>query len=226
MRTREYYWSLYNTAESNQLDNLRTDQVEAVYSAIPQRTLNEWLIWRDGFEVWKPFVDFPQLLISLRKVEQQVHILPPQPPRPVMKKAPKQSEETIQTQSDVVNLREDSQKGFDLAPGDNIKLSFEEISSSEERNNFRFNKDFDVRLIAGSQIYQNRTVNVSLKGMQLAHPVPAHLPSYFNVEIRHHDQMIQMVCSSVKNPDGTPTNRIKIEVNDFTPGLLAILLAA
>jgi hypothetical protein len=199
--------------------------------------LSEWLIWRDGFETWKPLADFPQLLTSLRKTEQQVHPLPP--PRPTVMKPTGQAhaqshaqshevlaDQTLQTQSDVVDLLEDSQQGFDLAPGDNIKLSFEEISSSEERNNFRFNKNFDVKLIAGTQIYHNRTVNVSLKGMQLAHPAPANLPNYFTVELRHHEKTIQMVCSSVKNTDGSSSNRIKIEINDFTPGLLAMLLAA
>lgn len=235
MRSREHYWSLYHSAENNQLDNLRTEQVEAVFAALPKSILPEWSIWREGFETWKPLEDFPQLLLSLRKVENQSVPTPPPP------KAKALAQGTVMhaakakgaaanfkndTISDVVDLAEVSQKKFEISEADDLDLSFESVSSAEERNNFRFNKHFDIRLIAGNQVWQNRTLNVSLKGMQLAQPLPANLPRYFNVELRHRDQSIQMVCSSVRNADGSPSSRIKIEVNDFTPGLLAILLSA
>ena len=240
MRSREYYWSLYHATEKNQLDNLRTDQVEAVFAALPRLMRLEWSIWREGFENWKPLEDFPQLLLSLRKVENQVVPLPPAPPA-MAKGNPKAStpgtvmhtavkspggQARTDTISEVVDLSEDYQKKFEMSEADDVDLSFEAVSAAEERNNFRFNKALDVRLMAGNQVWQNRTVNVSLRGMQLAHPLPSSLPRYFNVELTHRDQKIQMVCSIVKTVDGSASNRVKIEVNDFTPGLLAILLSA
>ncbi len=66
--------------EKNQLDGLRTDQVEAVFAAIPKPTMKEWFIWKEGFDGWKPFEDFPQLVLSLRKADDRIWESPPPPP--------------------------------------------------------------------------------------------------------------------------------------------------
>lgn len=240
MRSREYYWSLYHTTENNQLDNLRTDQVEAVHASIPKRCLQEWMIWRDGFESWKPLEDFPQLLISLRKVDQTQEA-PPPPPAKAKPKKPNASKpassrpgagkdpkdiDHLTSMTGLVDLApSQTQADFEFTePGPD--LSFETPNSLEERNNFRFEKSFEVRLIHGSQVYNNRTVNISLKGMQLQQPIPAGLPRYFNVEVRKGDKVVQVVCSVVRTADGVPADRLKIEVNDFTPALLSMLLDA
>lgn len=234
MRSREYYWSLYHTAESNQLDNLRTDQVEAVYASVPKRNLSEWMIWRDGFETWKRFEDFPQLLLSLRKVDQSAQEAPPPPPKPKAKSAAPVGAKSTGAADSAASAgasmpgatepaREQSQPGFEYDDGE-LELSFETPGSTEERNNFRFEKNFDIRIIVGTQVHTNKTVNISLKGMQLQAPLPAGLPRYFNVEIRHREKSMQVVCSTVRNSDSSPPDRLKIEVNDFTPALLAMLL--
>ncbi len=71
MRRREYYWSLFHRPAKNQLDDLRTDQIEAVYAAVPKSRHGEYLIWKEGFASWKPFGDFPEILISLRTAPQK-----------------------------------------------------------------------------------------------------------------------------------------------------------
>lgn len=233
MRRREYYWSLYHTTENNQLDNLRTDQVEAVHASIPKRFLHEWMIWRDGFESWKPLEDFPQLLVSLRKVEQVNDVPPPPKAKPKKQVAAAAKSGADKDAKDVDHLT--AMTGLvDLASAhvqadfvfneDAAELSFEMPSSAEERNNFRFQKVFDVRISHGAQTYNNKTVNISLKGMQLQSPLPSGLPRYVNVEIRKGEKSIQVVCSVVRMPNGVPADRLRIEVNDFTPALLAMLL--
>ncbi len=79
MRRREYYWCLNDSVENNSLQDLRTDQVEAIFAALPKADLPHWWVWREGFTDWKPMADFPQLLVSLRKVEVQATIAPPAP---------------------------------------------------------------------------------------------------------------------------------------------------
>jgi hypothetical protein len=61
--------------------------------------------------------------------------------------------------------------------------------------------------------------------MQLKKDLPKGLPHYFNVDIQFRGQIIPVICSEVRSPDGSASNRLKIEINDYTPGLLAILLA-
>jgi hypothetical protein len=62
--------------------------------------------------------------------------------------------------------------------------------------------------------------------MQLAKPLPKNLPRYFNIEICRKNRKIPVVCSEVKNRDGSPSTRVRIEVNDYAAGLLELLLSA
>lgn len=249
MRRRDYYWSLYHDAEFNQIDNLRTDQVEAVFAAIPKSMKSQWWIWRDGLDDWKPFEDFPDLLLSLRKTEEHQVVTPPvpigntfgrekpkktaassaEPEAPAAKKPSINEEKTLTgtrmapTEMSLTPEREPAK--FDIDPNEPVELTLMRTGVGEDRNNFRFETSLDVRIIVGSRTFANKTVNISLKGMQLKTTLPKNLPRYFNVEIRKKDTIIPVVCSEVKNPDGSPSNRVKIEVNDHAPALLAILLA-
>lgn len=262
MRRRDYYWSLYHTTEQNQIDNLRTDQVEAIYAAIPESMRDEWWIWRDGFESWKPFEDFPQLLVNLRQADSHV-VMTPTPPRaaaprrtvpaaPPAKESKKEKTQSgarvekskkpqsrdedgftksgtkmVPSPSSATKAKSIGPARFELEDDDDkpLELTLMRAGKGEDRSNFRFDRNLEVRVLVGEKAYANSTVNVSLKGMQLAAALPKNLPRYFNVEIRQGNKVIPVVCSEVKNSDGSPSNRVKIEVNDYSPALLALLLA-
>lgn len=277
MRRRDYYWSLFHTTEKNQVDNLRTDQVEAVFAAIPKSMRKEWWIWRDGFEAWKPFDDFPQLLVSLRKADDRIIEVPPPPPAksetaPGVKSGVKFSVKSENTKTGITKSgmtksgltqtkskteftsvkttvkpaksqgagagsgagkkktpADDKSFGTQFEADDEDSASFDltlmRTGLGEDRNNFRFQKNFEVRIVAGDKVYTNQTIDVSLKGMHFKSPLPKGLPRYFNVEIRQKDKVIPVVCSEVKTSDGSASSRVRIEVNDYAPGLLAMLLA-
>lgn len=238
MRRREYYWSLFDSSVKNQIDNLRTDQVEAVFAAIPKNQHSHWMIWRDGLDGWKPFSDFPQLLVSLRKSESLVTETPPPPlAKPIKEKTNtgvregtksgtksggKTGTKSGKTKPGVKIPQID--QDFEMSQGD-FELTLMPQAMIEDRNNFRFTKNFEVRIIAGEKSFENTTTDISLKGMQLKSPLPKGLPRYFNVEIKSGKRSVPVVCSEVKAMDGGPSMRLKIEVNDFTPGLLAMLLS-
>ena len=226
MRRRDFYWSLYNEAEQNQIDDLRTDQVEAVYAAIPERQRVDWFIWRDGTNDWKPFTDFPELLLSLRKIEGQSVWTPP-PPQSTgsgRSQKPARSKSSEKASSKSPPRTGPGPAKFELDTDANGDLTLVRTRLGEDRGNFRFETELEVRIMVADKTYANTTVNISLKGMQLKGALPKNLPRYFNVEIRKKDQVIPVVCSEVKSTDGKPSNRVKIEVNDHSPALLAILL--
>ena len=251
MRRREFYWSLFHTPEKNQLDGLRTDQVEAVFAAIPKAMRGEWLIWRDGFDAWKPFEDFPQLLIRLRQVDAKLVEAPPAPPQLGSAKAATSVAASVAA-SVAKKTKEKTKSGLTLtgtrAPKGAAQtqahahvpardqdfemkepfadLTFMPTANAEDRNNFRFEKVFDVKITMSDKVHMNKTVNISLKGMQLKNPLPKGLPRYINVEIIFKDKVIPVVCTEVRGETTSGSTRLKIEVNDFTPGLLALLLNA
>jgi hypothetical protein len=248
VRRREFFWSLYHTPEKNQVDDLRTDQVEAVYACLPARHREQWLIWRDGFQNWKPFAHFPQLLVSLRKVDARVPESAPAPPtEEEMIDAAEMgdavqnvSEDTVRSPLGIGGVAQaKSSPRLPPSSGDPYEskkivenpsglfapdLSLAPTAVGEDRGNNRFDKAVDVRIIAGDKTYTNQTVNISLKGMQFRTPLPKDLPRYFNVEIRYKGKIIPLVCAEVKNKDGSPANRARIEVNDYASALLAFLL--
>jgi hypothetical protein len=233
LRRRDYHWSLYNRAEKNQLDGLRTDQVEAVFEALPKELKKNWFIWKEGFDGWKPFEDFPEILVSLRNIKDQSWVTPPLPPGESPAKIekpkaglgektyvkPKASQQQVQNTLGAEKLLlEDDGKA--------VNLSLMKKGMSEDRGNMRFQKSIDVRVLLGDKAFKNVTTDISLKGMQVLNPLPKKLPRYFNVEIVVGDRVIPVVCSEVHSPDGKPSNRLRIESNEYASALLTILLAS
>lgn len=255
MRRREYYWSLFHASEKNQLDGLRTDQVEAIFAAIPKSQKREWHVWKEGFDAWKPFEDFPQLVISLRKADDQPVETPPPFPtstqaaetmtntsslagvpsgKPAAAAKPTASKPTtvqpISARAKAAVAKNPGAPTSKLVLEDEdeeeLELSLVRSGVLEDRNNMRFDKIFEVRVFIGEDVYPNASVNISLKGMQLRDPLPKSLPRYFNVEIgKKGERAIPVVCSEVKSKDGSPSTRLKIESNEHASALLTMLLA-
>ncbi len=233
MRRRDFHWSLYHTTEKNQLDNLRTDQVEVVYAALPKALRKDWFIWKDGFDGWKPFDEFPDILVSLR--EASVMKVPtPTPPQQGPQGAQPKTKETTQPGKTVTDVPKvmlsPSGKPIrekvvaDSANEQTMDFGLMEGGVTEDRAHERFDRKFEIRIVAGDKVYNNSTLNVSLKGIQLKDDLPPNLPKYFNVEIRKANRMIPVVGSEVKNKDGSPSKRILIEANEYVNALFSLLL--
>jgi hypothetical protein len=228
MRRREYYWSLFHTTEQNQLSDLRTDQVEAIYSAIPRKQRREWLVWRESFQGWKPFEDFPELLRALRNVRDP--IAAPKPPSIASRGTGTGSSSRTGTgigsgsgSSSGTKSRVRKGSVIDIPTTVTTMAAIEgEIegltiggTSVDSRTSMRFNKKFEVKIMDGKRVFKTATVNISLKGMQVKDPLPRDLPQIFNVEIKTIQGIVPVVCSEVKTKDGSRSTRLRIEVNDF-----------
>ena len=217
MRRREHYWSLYHQPEKRQLDDMRTDYVEAVFEALPVSTHGDWLVWREGFRSWKPLSDFPALLIGLRvqptgKALPSANVAAPSVPEAT-------TSATISARTSVTAAKVPV---FDAGSSDG-GLSLAEETDLNDRDT-RFQKKWDLRIHNGNQVLLNQTVDVSVKGMQLRDPLPATLPNYFNVEISIGESAIPVVCSVMKTHDKAGSRKLRIEVNDYAHALQAALL--
>jgi hypothetical protein len=225
----------------NQLDGLRTDQVEAVFEALPRELKKNWYIWKEGFDDWKPFEDFPDILVSLRNIKDQNWVTPPLPPgeSPAKIQKPqvglgdktyvkpkasleKSSQKSKQPNGELLG----SEKLLLEDDGQAVNLSLMKKGLSEDRGNMRFQRSIEVRIILGDKIFKNVTTDISLKGMQLLNPLPQKLPRYFNVEIGMGERVIPVVCSEVHSADGKFSNRLRIESNEYASALLTLLLAS
>lgn len=195
MRRRVVYWSLYHRDEKNQIDDLRTDQVEAVWAAIPVSHRSGWLIWREGFKTWKPFEEFPIMLEDLRKTDVSRGFQPPVPPT----KAIEDQEREIESLLD-----------HEL----NFTLTQRNHAHSESRRQGRYDGKFHVRIRVAENAFETQTANISMEGMLLQSPLPNWVPKYFTVELSLDGATIPLLCSSVKVDKGVPRVRVRIESND------------
>lgn len=213
MRRRDFYWSLFQKNEKRQINDLRTEYVEVAYEVLPKADHDNWLIWREGFRSWKPLADFPALLKSLREAGGSTG---EQPPAPKISTVADNHRTSVQTRLERANANT-----TDLG-GD---LEFSEESEHNERD-MRYPKKWEVRINAGgAKALVNQTVDVSMRGLRLRDPLPRGLPNYFNVELRFYDQVIALVCSEMKTPDGSASHKLRIDVNQ-QPGVLQSALIA
>lgn len=194
VRRKVVYWSLFNRDEKNQLDDLRTDQVEAIWAAVAKGQRPQWMIWREGFKTWKPFEDFPLLLEDLRKASAAVpHPLPPEPPKKI----------------------EDQEREIEAMLDNEFKLTTTKRNPSlaDNRKQGRYEGKFKVRVRAGEHVFRTYTANISIEGMLLQRPLPSWVPKYFTLELSLDDSTIPLLCSAAKG-SGRDRSRVRIESND------------
>ncbi len=215
MRRRDVYWSLFHKNEKRQVDDLRTDAIEVVYEVIPLKDRADWLVWREGFRNWKPLDEFPQLILSLREAGQMNA-----PSIPAPAPAPIQKTEVFETRVATTVQDRLARQG---SLNDSVELGIVDDSDLADRDN-RYVKKWELRILTGGKPVINQTVDISNRGMNLRDPVPKGLARYFNVELVVADLSIPLMCSEIKSADGTPSKRIRIEVNHQPIALQTALL--
>jgi hypothetical protein len=193
MRRREYYWSLHHSARKKRFDDLRTDQIEAIYSVLPEADLKEWQVWREGFQAWKAFDEFPILLEQLRGAPQKA-IEPPEPPVESIKVFDRKMEKTINFELEKGGFKADGESGRERA---------------------RYEGTFTVKIKAGDAIFVSKTVNISLNGIQLENALPKKLPKYFPIGLYWNREMIPLLCSVVTSSATGASTRLRIESNEY-----------
>lgn len=217
MRRREYYWSLYHKTERNQLDDLRTDQVEAIYAALPKAHRKEWLIWRESFQGWKAFEDFPEYIKALRNMKD-----PTAAPKPPQVNSDERTDRTRVSTSLSPSSKDRTVVAKFSAEDEVVNLSLQE-DGLDTRDHMRFDKKFDIRLSYGKKFFASQTVDISLKGMLIKDPLPSGLPPFFSIEIKTSQGVVPVICSVVTPSPGASMTRLRIEVNEFVHLLQAAL---
>lgn len=160
MRRRIVYWSLFHHDEKNQIDDLKTDQVEAIWAAIPKSQRSQWLIWRESFRTWKPFTEFSLLIEDLRK-ERPRSEPPPMPPK-VIEDQEREIEALLESEF-------------------NLTTTARNLALAENRKQGRYDGKFKLRVRSADKVYDGQTANISMEGMLLQKPLPDWVPKYFTV---------------------------------------------
>jgi hypothetical protein len=252
MNQTETPWWLYRASDKKKLKDLRADQIEILLQVLSSEQQGDWLVWRQGFRSWKPLASFKSILEALREAKSQIFspsmsedsAVGQELPATLLKETsnsalknalvsePKTTLESQQNDAKVEafsKLPEDPKPEFLLSREDDdwegVELSLDNDAVDDDRQRYRYDRTFEVLIQVEDQFLNNQTLDISLQGMKLKMPLPKKMPRYFNVEVRVKQAVIPMVCSEIKNRDGSPSNRLRIEVNDYDSLLQTILLA-
>jgi hypothetical protein len=108
-----------------------------------------------------------------------------------------------------------------------MSLMLESEAASEDRNNVRYTKKFKVRIFTPKGIVAVSTIDCSVSGFKLRDPLPEGLPRFFHCEIDlGAEGKIPLICSEVKEKDGRPATRVRIQVNDNIQTFRSALMRA
>ena len=248
MRRREYYWSLYHLTDKKRLDDLKTDQVEAIFEAISPEQHREWVVWKEGFDTWKSFEDFPSLIVSLRRQPVTTLPKPPEPNRAdELIKVPRDDETRLIsdphefTASRKGGLFEPRSKIIEIGHAGpmsrvntidpsrfndpTVSLSLDDVDDDDGRLSTRYQRRFELRIVTAHSSFKFWTLDLSLTGIRIEGALPHGLPKYFNVEIRTGDNIVPLVCSVFRENGNATSDRLKIEINDQVKVLQTLLLA-
>lgn len=108
-----------------------------------------------------------------------------------------------------------------------LSLMLESQAATEDRNNVRYHKKFKIRIFTPKGIVAMTTIDCSISGIKLKDPLPEGLPRFFHVEIDlGPDGKIPLICSEVREKDGRPATRVRIQVNDYVQTFRSALMRA
>lgn len=108
-----------------------------------------------------------------------------------------------------------------------LSLMLESQAATEDRNNVRYHKKFKIRIFTPKGIVAMTTIDCSISGFKLKDPLPEGLPRFFHVEIDlGPDGKIPLICSEVREKDGRPATRVRIQVNDYVQTFRSALMRA
>lgn len=74
-----HFWCIYNVFDGRSIEGLVFDEARAFVSAIDSQALNQWYVWREGWDQWRPV----QTVDGLTEVLNRIMPVkpPPQPAR-------------------------------------------------------------------------------------------------------------------------------------------------
>lgn len=108
-----------------------------------------------------------------------------------------------------------------------LSLMLDSQAATEDRNNVRYHHRFRVKIFTQGGSVKAETVDASTSGFKMRDPLPPNLPRFFHIEVDlGADGKLPLICSVIKERDGAPAHRIRIQVNDHVNILKAALLRA
>lgn len=195
-------WSLYNSVDKIQIDDLKTEQVRIVLLSIPTVRMRDWMICKKGEIHWQSILSVPEFHEDVRDIKGDTqnlsseHYQPqgkssPAPPqrRPLFEDIDLDSEETLSVMG--------SEEKFDV---------------KERRSARRHNKRLKFSVIQGGKTFETETLDVSMSGMSLEDALPEWTKKQFPATVSLQGHHLKLVVSRVaEDKDGKKLQILEAE---------------
>jgi hypothetical protein len=198
------------------IQGLRAEEIRAFVMTQPNQELNDWLVWQEGWDLWKPLLEMDDLLTPIS--------------RTVRGSIPSVEVSRSQTMTDSQILNRDQavmERQFkDITASDinlNSELDIEVLGSKPpkksllrhfvKRNFKRYKKQLKIQIKGtDGQVFSSTTIDISVGGIHIAEPLPTWVVGYNQVKIIDpiRKQAIEVTCSVVE--DQAPGQRVRLEI--------------
>jgi hypothetical protein len=145
------FWSLYNIKDEIRVDGLRTIQIKALLPALLKSTPDDWMVWQEGTNDWRPAGEITEILAR----EKNLSNVPPMPPM-------------ISIAKEKLTYKEWAEKTQGGSPSEEREPS---IRTLDSRMSPRFLHRFKLKINFENKITDNCTLNISIGGLKIETPL-------------------------------------------------------
>ncbi|MCB0407237.1 MAG: PilZ domain-containing protein [Bdellovibrionales bacterium] len=214
MSQKENLWCLYCISRTKLIQGLRKDEIRAVASSLPKSDLTDWMVWQEGWDLWKKLIEIDELLRPIsRAVQGPLPDIEAQGPQTLT------DSRVISSDNAVVERNFKDITMEDLNTIAEIPLEVLGSQSKSARKSFikrnfkRYKKNMKIQITGGAgQVFTTTSIDISVGGIQLADPLPPWVVGYSQVKIVDpaKRQAIEVTCSVVE--DQEPHYRTRLEI--------------
>ena len=194
------FWSLYNSVEEVRVDGLRTVQVQALLKCLSRLSMDEWMLWQEGTDYWRPAAE---VYAELQKTAGSR--APPQPP-PVGAKAKPRNETVIRK----IQYDEDPDAESQISLV-NAESPREQNAGADKRISPRFTLRLRIQIMIGGKLHTNESLNISMGGIKLKHPLPEGTKGQLDVKIFNGEHEMVLRCRTLQAKGEETVTRLLID---------------
>jgi len=222
--TDDLVWSLYNQLFEIRIDGLKGDQVRALVKSMSFQALDQWLFWKEGTDEWRPLQDLlPSFGDSISYTGLSLVPLEPNPEagqadsgsgseRSAAEQITPRTLRAIMTTNDgtaMPRVPESPPPSIADAPPKRDPRTLRSVV--DLRQNQRVVLQLKVYIAIQGRLIQNETLNVSLGGMCLKHPLPHEAETVGHVILLNGEIELHMRCRVMRGEAMSDRRRLLIE---------------
>lgn len=190
-------WSLYNSVDKIQIDDLKTEQVRIVLLSIPTTRVKDWMICKKGDLHWQSILSVPEFHEDVRDLRGDTQNLSSDHLEPKSKtpSAPPHRRPMFE------DIDIDSEETLSVMGGD-------EMHVKERRSARRYHKKLKFSVIQGGRSFETETLDVSMSGMSLEESLPEWTKKKFPATVSFNGHHLKLIVERVAEDHGG--NKIQI----------------